>query len=226
MESMSTAIAPAKPEVPSRTHGGGREGGNGYIRRGGGGDLWESMPWSVPPRAYHTGMWMAIAGIVMVFAAFTSALVVRRGLSTDWVPTKLPPILFFNTAVLALSSLTLELSRRSLRAQRGSEFARRLYLTMALGLVFVTGQLQAWKQFASRGMYLSTNPSSSFFYLLTAAHGIHLLGGIIALLVLAFRAPKLAAFPSKRVAVEVTSIYWHFMDGLWIYLLILLMARL
>jgi cytochrome c oxidase subunit 3 len=224
---MPTAIAPAKLEVPSRTHGGGREGGNGYIRRGGGsGDPWESMPWSVPLRAYRTGMWMAIAGIVMVFAAFTSALVVRRGLSTDWVPTKLPPILFFNTAVLALSSLTLELSRRSLRAQRGSEFARWLYLTVALGLVFVAGQLQAWQQLASRGMYLSTNPSSSFFYLLTAAHGIHLLGGIIALLVLAFRAPKLAAFPSKRVAVEVTSIYWHFMDGLWIYLLILLMARL
>jgi cytochrome c oxidase subunit 3 len=171
-------------------------------------------------------MWMGIAGIVMIFAAFTSALVVRRGLSSDWVPTALPPILYLNTAVLVVSSLTLELSRRSLRARRGAAFARWLYLTVALGLAFVGGQLEAWKELASRGVYLATNPSSSFFYLLTAAHGIHLLGGIVALLVLGFRTQKLAATPKKRVAVEVTSIYWHFMDGLWIYLLILLMVRL
>jgi cytochrome c oxidase subunit 3 len=171
-------------------------------------------------------MWMGIAGIVMIFAAFTSALVVRRGLSTDWVPTVLPRILFLNTVVLMFSSLTLELSRRSLRARRSLEFARWLYLTVALGLAFVGGQLEAWKELASRGVYLSSNPSSSFFYLLTAAHGIHLLGGIVALLVLGIQAHKLAALPKKRVAVEVTSIYWHFMDGLWIYLLVLLMVRL
>jgi cytochrome c oxidase subunit 3 len=138
----------------------------------------------------------------------------------------LPRILFLNTVVLALSSLTLEFSRRALRARRGSEFARLLYLTVALGLVFVGGQLEAWKELASRGVYLASNPGSSFFYLLTAAHGIHLLGGIVALLVLAIRARKLAAMPKERVAVDVTSIYWHFMDGLWVYLLILLMARL
>jgi len=184
------------------------------------------MPWSVPPHAYHTGMWIGIAGIVMIFAAFTSALVVRRGLSTDWAPTALPPILFLNTAVLALSSVTLELSRRSLRARSGLAFARWIYLTVALGLAFVGGQLEAWEELASRGVYLASNPSSSFFYLLTAAHGIHLLGGIAALLVLGFRTRTLAAFPRQGVAIEVTSIYWHFMDGLWIYLLILLMARL
>ncbi len=223
---MATTIAPPKLLQPPKTRGGGRDGGNGFRGSGGSGDGWESAPWSVPARAYHTGMWMGIAGIVMIFAAFTSALVVRRGLSIDWVPTALPRILFLNTLVLALSSLTLELSRRSLRARRGSEFARRLYLTVALGLAFVGGQLEAWKELASHGVYLSSNPSSSFFYLLTAAHGIHLLGGIVALLVLGIRAQKLAAIPKERVAVEVTSIYWHFMDGLWVYLLILLMARL
>jgi cytochrome c oxidase subunit 3 len=223
---MATTIAPPKLTLPPQAGSGRQAGGNGFGGSGSGGDGWESAPWSVPARAYHTGMWMGIAGIVMIFAAFTSALVVRRGLSTDWVPTALPHILFFNTGLLVFSSLTLELSRRSLRARRGSEFARCLYLTVALGLAFVGGQLEAWKELASRGVYLSTNPSSSFFYLLTAAHGIHLLGGIVALLVLGFRAQKLAAMPKKRVAVEVTSIYWHFMDGLWIYLLILLMVRL
>jgi len=205
--------------------GNGAGNGNG-LDFGGGGDRWESAPWSVPARAYHTGMWMGIAGIVMVFAAFTSALVVRRGISNDWVPTALPPVLYLNTLVLVASSVTLETSRRSLRAGRGATFARWLYVTVALGLAFVAGQLAGWKDLHARGVYLATNPSSSFFYLLTAAHGIHLLGGIIALLVLAFRAPKVAAMPKSRVAVDVTSIYWHFMDGLWIYLLILLATRL
>jgi len=223
---MATTIAPPKLTLPPKARGSGQEGGNGFGGSGGGGDGWESAPWSVPARAYHTGMWIGIAGIVMIFAAFTSALVVRRGLSTDWVPTALPRILFLNTGVLVFSSLTLELSRRSLRARRGQGFARWLYLTVALGLAFLGGQLVAWKELASRGVYLASNPSSSFFYLLTAAHGIHLLGGIVALLVLGFQARKIAGHPKKRVAVEITSIYWHFMDGLWIYLLVLLMVRL
>jgi len=223
---MATTIAPPKPGARRKPdNGGGKGNGNGFDGHGGG-DRWESAPWSVPARAYHTGMWIGIAGIVMVFAAFTSALVVRRGISNDWVPTALPPVLYLNTLVLLASSLTLEVSRRSLRAGRGAEFARWLYITMALGLAFVAGQLAGWNELHARGVYLATNPSSSFFYLLTAAHGIHLLGGVVALLVLACRAPKLAAVPRSRVAVDVTSIYWHFMDGLWIYLLILLTTRL
>src|SRR5690242_12357478 len=120
---MATTLAPPKPEVTEKPSDGGRNGGNGFRDHGGGGDNWESAPWSVPDRAYHTGMWMGIAAIVMVFAAFTSALVVRRGLSTDWVPTRIPHILYLNTLMLVASSLTLELSRRSLRSGRGTRFA-------------------------------------------------------------------------------------------------------
>ena len=223
---MATIIAPPELTGPPMTAGGRPGGGNGFGGSNDGGGNWDATPWSVPARAYHTGMWMGIAGIVMIFAAFTSALVVRQGLSTDWVTTAIPRILFLNTAVLGLSSLTLELSRRSLRTRRDAAFARWLYLTVALGLLFVAGQLAAWKELASRGVYLSSNPSSSFFYLLTAAHGIHLLGGIVALLTLALRTQMIVAVPKKRVAVEVTAIYWHFMDALWIYLVILLLVRL
>lgn len=222
---MATTIAPPKSVTPAATFGQGRNGAGGSGGNGGHGDRWGSAPWTVPDRAYRTGMWMGIAGIVMVFAAFTSALVVRRGLATDWVPTALPHILYLNTFVLVASSLTLELSRRSVRAGDGVRFRRWLYLTAALGLAFVAGQWTAWRELASRGVYLATNPSSSFFYLLTAAHGIHLMGGITALLTLALRAKRLAA-SGRLVSVEVTSIYWHFMDGLWIYLLILLRVRL
>jgi cytochrome c oxidase subunit 3 len=79
---------------------------------------------------------------------------------------------------------------------------------------------------AARGVYLATNPSSSFFYLLTAAHGLHLLGGIVALFYVSLQARRIALAAKKRTAVDVTAIYWHFMDGLWIYVLALMMMRL
>jgi len=162
----------------------------------------------------------------MLFLALTSAMVVRAEISGDWVRTAIPPILYFNTLVLICSSLTLELSRRALKREDGEKFARWLYLTTALGVTFIVGQLVAWRELAARGIYINTNPSSSFLYLLTAAHGLHLLGGILALLYLVFRTRQIIRNPRKRIAVDVTAIYWHFMDGLWIYLLILLRVKL
>lgn len=206
-------------------------GTTGDLGRGsfGGGDFGDhrgdAREWRVPARAYRTGMWMALVAIVMLFAAFTSALVVRKGLSGDWVTTELPGVLWLNTLVLVASSATLEASRRSLKADAGRRFKGWLYVTVALGLAFLAGQLLAWRELASRGVYLSTNPSSSFFYLLTATHGVHLAGGVIALLYVALRAGRIALAPASRTAVEVTALYWHFMDGLWIYIFVLLMGR-
>ena len=169
---------------------------------------------------------MALVAIVMLFASFTSALIVRKGGSTDWAAIALPRVLYFNTLILLASSAALEFSRRALGAGRTAQFKLWLYATSILGVAFIAGQLVAWRELAARGVYISTNPSSSFFYLLTAAHGLHLLGGVIALLYLVLRAPQLASGIKKRVAVDVTAIYWHFMDGLWIYLLLLLTVRL
>ena len=223
-------ITPTKPEAPARTDdfgpgGDGFDGGNRFGDGGGSG----AHEWAVPARAYRTGMWMALAAIVMLFAAFTSAMVVRRGISNDWVATALPHILWLNTAVLLTSSLTLELARRALAPGAGfsiNRFARWLYTTLALGLVFIAGQLVAWRELAARGVYLSTNPSSSFFYLLTAAHGLHVLGGIAALAYVVLRARAIALASPKRTVVDVTAMYWHFMDGLWVYILLLLAVRL
>ena len=221
-----SAITLTKPESAVRIEGSGL-GSGGFGSQGwGGGGGWGAQGWTVPARAYRTGMWMAISAITMLFAAFTSALVVRQGLSNDWVPTGLPHLLYLNTLVLVASSFTLELSRRSLAAGRIDRFARGLVVTLALGSAFLAGQLIAWRQLASRGVYLATNPSSSFFYLLTGAHGVHLLGGIIALLYLVFWARKFTLAPRKRTAVDVTAMYWHFMDGLWIYILIVMWVRL
>ena len=218
-------LTPVRTEEVALDEGSGPSGG-GDGGFGGDGPDPSGRVWSVPARAYRTGMYMALAAITMLFAAFTSAMVVRQGISNDWAHTTLPRVLWLNTAILLASSATLELAKRGLWSNESRRFIAWLNVTAVLGAAFIGGQFVAWKQLAARGVYLATNPSSSFFYLLTAAHGLHLLGGVIALFYLLFRARRILDEPRWRTAVEVTAIYWHFMDGLWVYILILLMTRL
>jgi cytochrome c oxidase subunit 3 len=159
----------------------------------------------------------------MLFAAFTSAYVVRKGMSLDWRATALPSILWLNTAVLLASSYTIERARREWDSS-----VSWLGATTGLGLVFLAGQFVAWRELKAAGIYLASNPSSSFFYLLTGAHGVHLLGGVLAMLSVCWKAwrahNKQVDWPNRRAAIESTAIYWHFMDGLWVYVLVLLIV--
>jgi cytochrome c oxidase subunit 3 len=218
----STTLTPTKPEEDIRIGDAGH-GGAGF-RPGdfGGGEGWGEF--RVPERTYRLGMWFALTGIVMLFAAFTSALVVRKGMSFDWIPVRVPRVLWLNTFVLIASSATLELSRRSLRASATKAFIRWLLATLVLGLGFLAGQLIAWRELAARGVYLASNPGSSFFYVLTATHGFHLLGGVVALAYVVFRARRIALGQARRTPLDVTAIYWHFMDALWIYVFFVLMS--
>lgn len=231
---MPATIAPPEPQAPPRTDsfGGGGQGATPPDGGGFGGDGYgdsngpEARGWSSSSSLYRTGIWVGLASIVMFFAAITSVLVVRAGISNDWVLTAIPHILYLNTAVLIASSVTLELARRSLINPYGAHFVVWLTATAVLGLGFLAGQLEAWRELADRGVYLASNPSSSFFYLITAAHGVHLIGGIAALLYVICEARSIREGRKNRAAVDVTTIYWHFMDGLWIYLFILIMTRL
>ncbi|MBV9340700.1 MAG: cytochrome c oxidase subunit 3 [Acidobacteria bacterium] len=181
------------------------------------------------PAPSKTGIWVLLAGIAMMFAAFTSALVVRQGAAMDWEHLALPPILFFNTIILLASSVTLELARRRIAVFMGChETADQrpvlwLYVTLSLGLIFVAGQYAAWLELRSEGYYLATNPNSSFFYLLTAIHAIHVLGGLTGLSRVIW---KLNRVNLRRSTLESFSYYWHFMAVLWLYLLWLLWMRL
>ena len=157
----------------------------------------------------------------MVFAAFTSAFVVRRGLGDDWTGIAKPKILFVNTAVLLASSVALDLSRRALKNHDRSRFNWWWTAATALGVLFLVGQAVAWQQLKAAGVFIATNPSSSFFYLLTASHAFHLLGGVLALLYVDVQALRLRLGPAKRTAIDVTAIFWHFLDGLWLYLMVL-----
>lgn len=191
------------------------------------GDLRSVQEYSPPPAS--TGIWVGLAAISMTFAALTSALVVREGSGNDWAHFTLPSVLYLNTALLLASSTTLEISRRRVAKFMGglnigvANPARWLYMTLGLGLLFVAGQYVAWRQLSAQGLYLASNPSSSFFYVLTAAHALHVLGGLGGL-VHVIR--KLHNRVLRRTTLDAASRYWHFMDVLWIYLLILLLIKL
>ena len=177
----------------------------------------------------ESGIWIALFAITMSFAAFTSALFIRQA-STDWTHIAAPRILFASTAVLLLSSLLIEISRRGFDGKPASqikEHGKGLMLlagTLLLGLVFVGGQYLAWRELAAQGLYLATNPNSSFFYLFTGVHALHVLGGIAAL---AYLLAQLAARGfARRNLINGVAVYWHFMAALWLYLLIVICVRL
>jgi cytochrome c oxidase subunit III len=191
------------------------------------GELRSVQEYAPPPAS--TGVWVGLAAISMSFAALTSALVVRRGGAVDWRHFTLPSVLYLNTVVLFASSFTLELGRRRIATFMGglrsgaANPARWLYVTLLLGMLFVAGQYVAWRQLSAQGLYLATNPSSSFFYVFTAAHGLHVLGGLGGLGRVIGKLNKLVL---RRSTLDATSRYWHFMDLLWVYLLLLLWMKL
>jgi cytochrome c oxidase subunit 3 len=197
-------------------------GGGAGTPVGGGDDGGSSSPLHrVPRRAYFTALQLGLAAIVMFFMALASSYIVRKGLGSDWHRTPMPPVVWFNTLILLTSSATIVVARKKLERGEHDAFRSWWWVTTGFGLLFLTGQIIAWRQLAAAGMLLSTNPSSSFFYVLTAAHGAHLAGGIFALFYVIFRRWKRSRI-SQATAAELASIYWHFMDGLWIFLLVLL----
>jgi cytochrome c oxidase subunit III len=200
--------------------GGGAPAGNGGPGGDGGEGGGSSGAARTPQRAYVTGMVVALAGILMFFMAFVSAYVVRKDMpNSAWIPLDLPRILWLNTFVLIASSFTLTRARKLFVAKDQEGFRHWWATTTILGILFVAGQIIAWRQLFAVGTFLATNPSSSFFYVFTAAHGLHLLGGVLALFYIQFGTPRKV---TMSTAVDIVSMYWHFMDGLWIFLFLLL----
>jgi cytochrome c oxidase subunit III len=180
-------------------------------------------------RASQSGIWVGMFAITMSFAAFTSALYIRQA-STDWTHIATPRILFLNTFFLILSGALLEMSRRTLRPDAPPQTADRarsgLFLAASLffGMLFVVGQYSAWRQLRAEGLYLATTPNSSFFYLLTGAHALHVLGGLAALLYLYVHLA--VGRDIRRNLLNGVVTYWHFMSVLWLYLLLVIFTRL
>ncbi len=222
------------PEPPA--HGGGDEGLGGDV-----------PDYGARLRRARLGLICGIATVCMVFISLTSAYIFRRGLPTfdggsnsyvkDWGSVDLPwALLAMNTAVLLVSSVTMEFARRQAARQAAlapvksipgislgeeKEFPW-LALTVLLGFCFLVGQWMAWGDLNDSGFYVNTNPSSSFAFLLTVAHAVHLAGGMIALIWAASASLLHKPLESRRIAVDITAWYWHFMAVLWIYIFALL----
>ena len=198
-------------------------------------------------RRARLGLAVAITPIVMLFVSFTSAYIVRKGLPTldettgnyvrDWLSVNLPwTLLVVNTVILLVSSVTMELARRQITRQAALAPVRSipgvsvgeersipwLNLTTVLGLSFLIGQWLAWKELENRGFYLATSTSSSFVYLLTGMHALHLIGGMIALMYAAVISWLHRPVEVRRIVVDVSAWYWHFMAILWIYIFALM----
>ena len=215
---------------------------------GGGGGRDESYPdFGDRLRRYRLGLMAGLVAVVMLFVSFTSAYIVRQGLGsydpaanafvTDWKPLSLPMgLLILNTCLLLASSFTIEMARRAAFAQaavapiiempgiardeaRGVPW---LPITVLLGLGFLAGQLMAWHELGRRGFYVASSPSNSFFYVLTGTHAIHLFGGVVALLYALAAVFRSRPLERRRIVVDITAWYWHFMAILWLYIFALL----
>lgn len=227
------------------------EGGGAPPSLGGGGDGSSgsgAFDYGERLRRARLGLVLGLTAVIMLFVGFTSALLVRKGLpsfdaqtntySRDWVKIDLPwNLIWVNTTVLLVSSVTMELARRgiirraalapvtsipgvSLGEERTFPW---LGSTVLLGMEFLVGQFLVWRILHERHVFVNTGPSSSFAYLLFGTHAVHLAGGVIALLYAA-SASWLLRKPveAQRIVVDVTAWYWHFMAGLWIYIVVLL----
>jgi cytochrome c oxidase subunit 3 len=221
-------------------------GGNGVLPpRRHDGDDFGSRFFNTRLRRARLGLVVGLTGIVMIFISFSSAYVVRQGLPTldprtnmllhDWFPVPLPRLLVINTGILLISTFTMELARQAARqaalAKRAAvpgasvdadEKVTWLALTAVLGLCFLTGQWMVWRELAASGFYVSSSPSSSFVYLLTGMHGVHLFGGVVALLTAGVGSVLRRPADSQSIVVDVTGWYWHFMALLWVYIFFLL----
>ncbi|HWR36277.1 MAG TPA: cytochrome c oxidase subunit 3 [Clostridia bacterium] len=248
---MATLPPPFRTKQPPTSAGGGGRGPVPREPRGGGGggrgdgDNFQSHGERL--RRYRLGLFFMLVSVTMLFVSFTTLYIARRtagrfdpmsgDFQTDWVPVTLPiGLLLINSAVLLLSSFTVEKARRAAAIEAAvvpashipgiapihESSGRWVQATALLGLAFLAGQTMAWRQLNVQGIFLDTGPASSFVFLLTGAHAVHLGGGILALIWAAASNFLHKSLDSRRVTLDVTAIYWHFLGALWIYIFALL----
>jgi cytochrome c oxidase subunit 3 len=258
---MPAIITPNETEYEKKRRVDDHDSGNGNGRRppndkndkrtGGGGDNdgWNGRPSGHRgPRErlvrFRLAIFCALAGDLMFFVAMVSAFFVsRNALHIDaynnyisqWLPTVLPPVLWLNTGVLILSSITMEAARRRMFREidvmdewlgLGKPSTRNampwLAATIFLGLIFLVGQWIAWEQLAQEHVFFSSNPSSHFFFLITGVHGVHLVLGIAALIGALIALYTSKQMENRQVFVDTAAWYWHSMGVFWIFLFVLL----
>jgi len=179
-------------------------------------------PLSMNPKKF--AMWLFIASVLMLFAAFTSAYIVRRA-EGNWVYFELPDLFYYTTVIILLSSITMQWAYFAAKKDNLEMVKVAVGVTALLGLAFVVGQFFGWGQMAEQGVYLVGNPSGSFVILLTLVHGVHLLSAIVFVLIVLNSSFKFKIHSKSMSQIEMCTTYWHFLGGLWLYLFVFLLLN-
>jgi len=215
VETTRTAESVGPPRPPSG------ESGNGGFGGGNGGGGFPERFASFPVSKERLGVWLLLTGITMLFAGLASAYIITSR-TPFWQSVTLPPLLWANTFLLLGSSVTIERTRKHIRHDRQEAARVSIALTGVLGLAFLVGQVLAWQQLVAAGVYLPSTLHSSFFYILTGLHGLHLVGGIAALGYVWARIVRRRYSATDHEPVSLAAMYWHFMGGLWVFVFLLL----
>ncbi|MEO6682692.1 MAG: cytochrome c oxidase subunit 3 [Ginsengibacter sp.] len=166
-------------------------------------------------------LWVGLASIVMMFAAFSSAFIIKRS-QGNWISFDLPLIFWYSTGVMILSSITIILSRKAFQNREMGAYIKWLITTLVLGLLFILMQYIGFTQLWDRGITLTRNVAFSFLYVIVGLHALHVLGGIVAMLFVFGKALNRKQKMYTSTPIDLMNTYWHFVDLLWIYLLIFL----
>lgn len=172
-------------------------------------------PLSMHPQKF--ALWLFLVSIVMLFAAFTSAYIVRRG-EGNWLDFDLPVLFSYTSAVIILSSITMQWAYVSAKKDNLDMLKIALFITTVLGLIFLVGQWYAWVDLVNKDVYFVGNPSGTFIYVLTGVHGLHLISGVIFLIVVLFSSLRYKVHSKSLLRIEMCATYWHFLGALWLYL--------
>jgi len=169
-------------------------------------------------------LWLIIVASIMLFAAYTSAYLVRRG-EGNWVMFDLPAVFAFTTGIIALSSITMQWALISAKKDNQGNLKIALYLTLGLGIAFMAGQWIGWQQLISQGIHLVGNPSESFVYVISGLHLFHMFGGIAFLIAVLIKTFQLKITAKNFLIVNLCSTFWHFLGAMWIYLYFFLLLN-
>jgi cytochrome c oxidase subunit 3 len=179
-------------------------------------------PLSMNPKKF--ALWLFMVSVVMIFAALTSAYIVRQA-EGNWLIFELPSLFWVNTIIIVISSITMHWAYMAAKRDSTETVKLAILLTTILGIAFLVGQFLAWGDLVSNSVYFVGNPSGSFVYVLSGLHGVHIVGGVVFLLIVLRAAFTLKIHSKNLSLIEMCATYWHFLDGLWLYLFIFLLLN-
>lgn len=177
------------------------------------------QPISMHPKKF--ALWLFMVTVVMLFAAWTSAYIVRQA-EGNWLDYDLPEIFWLTSGIVVLSSITLQWAYFSAKKDNFVQLRLGMVLTVILGIAFLIGQWYSWIALVDRDVFFVGNPAGSFLYVLTGMHGLHLISGLIFLIIVLISSFQFKVHSKAMVPMEMLTTYWHFLGGLWLYLFLFL----